>query len=335
MDIGMPTFHGWLSANPERDRLRSIQKSQRIVRGTSRWPLGWLKVEGAICYERAAGRISQERGGKPDSSFLKGVVKTRELPTAIASHSDHYVILQPGGGARFMSVEEVARSFGIVDGSPMMEMLKVPRGVLSKNQAVACLGRSVSVHVARRIVALLVSRGLIARGLRYGSAYSGIDTFAVAVDEATGGEWEYSFASEANETTRGGLLRAWGQRGLRDEMCFRSAQSPEATAAPYVDLMVITANCEDYSPRNHSRDAAKQRSSLEDVWECLSYVRAQRPRVLVVENSTDARVVAPLTGLLSRLEWYTLEAGELDPREVAGAPVARERHFWVLVGGHI
>jgi hypothetical protein len=40
--------------------------------------------------------------------------------------------------------------------------------------------------------------------------------------------------------------------------------------------------------------------------------------------------VGGLTGLLARLRGYDIEAGPLDPRETAGAPVAHERHFWVL-----
>ena len=40
--------------------------------------------------------------------------------------------------------------------------------------------------------------------------------------------------------------------------------------------------------------------------------------------------MGPLTGLLARLEGYTMEAGVLDPEADGSAPMARERHFWVL-----
>ena len=94
--------------------------------------------------------------------------------------------------------------------------------------------------------------------------------------------------------------------------------------------MVTTPNCEAYSKRNHGRTHADQRASLEDVWRGLGYVRRRRPRVVVVENATDVSAEGPITGLLARLEGYSLESGILDPRTTAGAPMARERRFWVL-----
>ena len=82
---GPATFHGWLATDPSKERMRKISKSQRILRGVARWPLGWLESDGVVCYERAAGRVAQERKGKPDAEFMKGVVKTQNLPTAVAS----------------------------------------------------------------------------------------------------------------------------------------------------------------------------------------------------------------------------------------------------------
>ena len=67
--------------------------------------------------------MRKERGGKPDTNFLKGVVKTEELPTAVANAADHYVVLQPGKSPRFMTVQEVARSFEVPTVSPLMEAL--------------------------------------------------------------------------------------------------------------------------------------------------------------------------------------------------------------------
>ena len=56
---GPASFHAWLSKNPGKDRLRPIQKSRRILEGVGKWPLKWLKKKGAVCYERAAGRIAR------------------------------------------------------------------------------------------------------------------------------------------------------------------------------------------------------------------------------------------------------------------------------------
>ena len=171
---GPPTFHAWLSGAPEKERMRDISKSQRPLQGISKWPLQWLKGRGVVCYERAEGRILAERGGRPDAEFLKGVVKTRVLPTAVANASDHYIVVARGERPRFMTVEEVARGFGIPAACPLMAMLAAATP-LSCNVAVDCLGRSIHVVSATRIVKMLAGRGLLARGLRYGSAYSGID----------------------------------------------------------------------------------------------------------------------------------------------------------------
>ena len=86
---GPVSFHSWLAEKPETERLRDIRKSKRIVAGLRGWPLEWLKTTGVVCYERAAGRVKSERNGAPDAAFLQGVVKTTELPTAVAEDSDH------------------------------------------------------------------------------------------------------------------------------------------------------------------------------------------------------------------------------------------------------
>ena len=316
------------SAKPEKDRLRDISRCKRITGGLSTWPLDWLKGRGVVCFERAHGRVRAERGGTPDAAFLKGVVKQKVLPTAVASDSDHYVVVGAGREPRFMSVQEVARGFGIPAVGPLIKMLKSE--TLSPNQAVACLGRSVHVKSAARIVDTLLARGVLSAGLRYGSAYSGIDTFAAAVELATGGEWSYAFASEPEGVPRSGLLAAWGCRGLEEARCYRDAREGEALTAPAVDLFVITANCEAHSRRNHLQTASDQRASVDDVWRSLAYVRNMRPRAVVMENVNEASSVGPLTGLLARLEGYKMEAGAQDPGTDGGAPMSRERHFWLL-----
>ena len=70
---GPASFHAWLSACPGAERLRPIARCKRIVKGIASWPLSWLTGQGVVCYERAAARIRDERGGKPDDSFMRGV----------------------------------------------------------------------------------------------------------------------------------------------------------------------------------------------------------------------------------------------------------------------
>ena len=328
---GPVSFHSWLAEKPETERLRDIRKSKRIVTGLRGWPLDWLKTTGVVCYERAAGRVRTERDGAPDAAFLKGVVKTTELPTAVAEDSDHYVVVGPGGRwLRFMSVGEVARSFGLPSESPVSRML-LGTNALTENQAVACLGRAVHTSVARRLVATLMSRGLIVAGMKYGSIFSGIDTFAAGLEAELGSDWRYAFASECDENTRNALLTAWGAKGLAGSHCYEDGRSDGAVNEEKVDLVVITGNCESHSRRNHNRNAKDQHTSLKDIWAALGYVRKRSPKVVIVESVTDASAVSGITGLLGRLAGYSLEKGMLDPRDVADMPVARERMFWLLV----
>ena len=325
---GPRTFHAWLAKEPAQERLRDIHRGKRILAGLRRWPTGWLKRAAVVCFERAAGRVKQERGGKPNAAFMKGVLKRAELPTAVAQAADHYVVVAPGETPRFMTVEEVARGFGVPAAGSLMAMLSGP--TLTTVQAVSCLGRAVHVGVARQVVAMLLARGTIGPGLRYGSAYSGIDTFAAAVEAELGDQWTYAFASESGKVPRAGLLAAWEQRGLTAAACFSDACGSEAASAAATDLWVCTAECRAHSQRNHGKSGAKQRATLEDLWRSLEYVRRRRPAVVVLENVNQASIVGPLTAMLGRLDGYGLEAGVLDPRTTARAPMARERHFWVL-----
>ena len=95
-------------------------------------------------------------------------------------------------------------------------------------------------------------------------------------------------------------------------------------------MFVATPDCGDFSQRNRVRDAGQQLTTLDKLWESLEYVRRRAPKVVIVENVTADVAVAPITGLCSRLEGYSMEGGELDPRTTACEPVARLRHFWVL-----
>ena len=110
-------FEPVLAEDPKTERLRALSSSGRIWDDLRRWPTDWLASPGVICYERALGQL--RRNGQADEDVptaeqLQGVVHTTELPTAVASSGDHYVVLAPGKTPRFMTVEEVARSFEIL-----------------------------------------------------------------------------------------------------------------------------------------------------------------------------------------------------------------------------
>ena len=91
-------------------------------------------------------------------------------------------------------------------------------------QAVECLGRAVHVGVARRLVLRLAAEGVLSTGLTYGSAFSGIETFAAGVDQVFGEDWRYAFASEASAVARRGLCAAWGSRALTEGMVWQDAR---------------------------------------------------------------------------------------------------------------
>ena len=117
--MGDRTFHEWLSEDASStDHLREIGRSERTVSGIGRWPMGWLQGTGAVCYERAEGRVQRERRGRrPEAGFVRGLVKTAILPTAVANASDHYALVTSEGAARGrrgsmnmgMSMEPVSR----------------------------------------------------------------------------------------------------------------------------------------------------------------------------------------------------------------------------------
>ena len=149
------TFHKWLAEEPETERLRPIARSARIVNGLRRWPLRWLARPAVVCYERMAARVDDERDGYASAAFLRGVVATEDLPTAVSAAADQYVLVSPDGSARFLTVEEQARSAGISEDSPLMAMLS--SSALTCNQAAAEAvqrGRQASPGAGRRPVAV-------------------------------------------------------------------------------------------------------------------------------------------------------------------------------------
>jgi hypothetical protein len=93
----VPTFHGWLAADPTAERLRDVNNNPRITREVNSWDVSWLEAPAAFAFERAYQRIRDERGGKADCAFLRGVLKQTSLPTALASDGDHYLLITPAG----------------------------------------------------------------------------------------------------------------------------------------------------------------------------------------------------------------------------------------------
>lgn len=230
---------------------------------------------------------------------------------------------------RWMSVRELAHSMGLPSDSPLTTTL-VTLTTVTTVQAGRCLGRSVHAGVARRIIATLLNEGSLAPGLTYGSAYSGVDTFAAAVEIETGGRWEYTYASERVPYVRRVLLGAWGIRGLREECCYYDAAGEEAIAAPRVDLEVYTGECGPYSDSNRDQDAADQLTSLAHLCRSFDHARRRAPAVIVVENVNKPSVVGPVTATLLGFTGYRMRHGPLSAMLVGGSHARRDRYYWVL-----
>jgi hypothetical protein len=334
---GRQTMAMVLSRDSSRERLRSIKPNNRVRGGIEKWPLSWMgSSRGFVCYERAAGRLKDEHAewdGCPTVEYVKGLVMRTRLATAVACASDHYLVVSGRGELRWATVEEVARSLMVPARCPIMRMLRSP--ALTEIQAVSALGRSVHVGVARSILAALIEEGVLHAGITYGSAWSGIDVFAAAVDEELKGKWRYVFASEEVPRRRKALHEAWKSRGLRLSNCYGDAEGAEACKAPQVDLWFGSPECTAYSKRNHARSEEEQRDEIDGISRGLEYVRARMPRVVIVENVSEVSVVGPLERLLRQLRGYRMMGGETDPAEMAGGVAARERYYFVLVRSNL
>ena len=300
-------FAAWLSSNAESEWQRTVPPAMAHV--LSRWPLGWLRQTAVMAYSRAARRVRNSRGGRAGAGFLKGCVYYDALPTAMAK--DHYLVLEPGRAARFMTVPELARLFGVPARSPLRSVLAPPW--FTANQAAECFGDSVHVVVAAQIVTTLLRTGKVARGLVYGSAWSSIDFFAAGVEKACQGHWQYAFASEKNRKRRLALAAAWRVRGLAAARCYADSTGEEAACAPHVDLFVATPECRKFSTANGTQTAEKNARALAEVWAGLEYVRRSRPKVVLVENVCTRSSLEQLTGLLCRLGGYTVSLPQCTP----------------------
>ena len=101
----------WMAGSVEGERLRCIQRSRRLLDGIAGWDLDWLDEPGVVCYERAAARIIDERGGRADRRFIRKLVCTqpsfrprwrvRRITMSCCSR---------GQPPRFATVEAVARA---------------------------------------------------------------------------------------------------------------------------------------------------------------------------------------------------------------------------------
>ena len=145
------------------------------------------------------------------------------------------------------------RAYGVPEKSRVWRGLRAAGCPVRAAAAVSCLGRGVHTGVARQLVKMLLADGTLSSGARYGSAFSGIDTFASALEAELGEDWTYDFASEANRGVRRGLLYIWSSRGLTEQACFTDACGEDAASASEVDLYVTSPECTELQRRARAR----------------------------------------------------------------------------------
>lgn len=321
----------------KKERLRSFAKNKRIRDGLAQWPLSWMRGPGVVCYERAYGQIKDkypEGDGVPPVKMTKTLVRSKDLLTMVGSASDHYVLVEKGKAPRWMTVEENARAMDVPRGSSLMRGLRLAgKGAFTALQATGALGRGIHVGAARGLIRPLVTRGVLRPGMTYGSAWSGIDMFAAAVEEEMGRHWRYEFASEKGKKERAALLASWGEHGLTADRCYADATSRDAREERCVDLFIASPECIEFSSKNHTRSKDRQDREIEKIMLGMAYIAHARPKVAIVENVSDPSVVGPLGGVLRRIArsyGYTLSEGTMDPRESMDALAGRKRHYWKL-----
>jgi len=327
----------WLDTDPPETTRQVPGPESRISLGIATWDIGRLGVlppHAVICYERAHARISDWRRKEskaatepPPPSLLHAVVHTDKVPTALANSGDHYWLPSL---SRWASVDEVQRLFGLQTDSPIAHAMRDTDN-MSPQQAIDALGRAVHVKSASR--ALRIALGNLAakhalRSLRLGTACTGLDMFAAALDDLIEGPWTYVLASEWIGHVARALKAAYEDRGLTTDAIRTDARSLAATLhAPPVDLWVITPPCEPFSRRNHNRSAAEVLGALEDLDKMLNYARVHRPPAIIVENVDEPESQAAIAGALLSLPGYTWVHFASDAKEYG--PMARARHFWV------
>lgn len=182
----------------------------------------------SVCYKRAAGRLHRERD-RADASFMKGVVRTEVLPTAVASCSDNYIILDPY--SFLTAADEVMQRVRIRSPPPESFANRPGRraaerhtgGGVPETQRPRGRGSPGNVHTTEAgkpgtRTELRVS--IFRRGHIRGCGRCDRQPVAVCL------------CQRARPSTRAALLHAWGVRGLSATSCYTDARGSDVLKAP-------------------------------------------------------------------------------------------------------
>ena len=256
------------------------------------------------------------------------VHKGNSAPTALAAPGDQYWLPV---ARRWATPNEIMNLYAIPADSPMRALL-LPGGPTALSIA-KCLGRAVAPHCAEIALRRALQRAPLPTPIRYASACSGIDTFAVAMDHVLGAHaWDYVSASESRPGVAAALARAWAPRGLHAGRILPDAADDWAILdALAADLWVFTPPCETFSRRNHARNGGNAdalcAAAARDILAMLAYARIHRPAAIVVENVDEPDSESVISAALRSLPGYSWESVVLAASEYG--PMERVRRYWV------
>ena len=298
-----------------------------------------LPAHAVICTERALGRIRAWRKkakgrakGKPPAVLLKALVHVRSIPTAVGAPGDHYWLPRLG---RWASPTEVLRLFGAPEQSSLMLAVRDGPIPISAGSVVACLGRSVHVEAALRIIRMAMDRVQLPEDPRYAASCAGIDLFAVAFEmymkeqEVLGqgaGKWTYVHASEWRKSVAATLVKVYAHRGLTTQALIKDARKLAPSIGP-CEIWSFTPPCEPFSKRNHVKSEEGYMAAAVELQQMLWYPIMWRPLVILVENVAEREAVAAITAALLVIVGY--DWLEVDTQAADYTGMARNRHMWV------
>ena len=163
------------------------------------------------------------------------------------------------------------------------------------------------------------------------------------MEQITGGNFEYVGAAEKEGAQRRVLETAWAHRGLTRDRVYTWAYGEEAEEGPRgphaATVYVMTPDCSKWSQNTNGAPSAQAMAETEKVATMMRYAHATRPAVVVLESVSDLlgpervrgcgrRIEQHLQSALPDYEWY---GQALDAHEHGGAPMRRNRAFWVGV----
>ena len=177
---------------------------------------------------------------------------------------------------------------------------------------------------------------------KYGSLFSGLDLSAVALETLVSGppdgcpsrclsgyDFEYVLAAERDSDLRSILGVTWRHRGLTDSHIYEDARLLAQNGAPWVDLVVISPECSEFSRRKRDKKRKLQACSLQDTSDALDYVRLMRPRAVVIENVDEPSLILFVDDLVGGIDGYRWERVVIDPAVHSQWPMHRRRCYWI------